>query len=79
MSMTTMFINFCATIFITFVLTIPFSMLCEVPFINLEKFILFPPKEKPKGVKGVDNEREPMLTANGNKVNNDTTTFFVSS
>ena len=35
-----------ATTTISYALALPFSMVFEVPFMNIEKFLLFPPKEK---------------------------------
>ena len=31
---------------VTFMLSIPFSLMWEVPFMNIEKYILFPPKKR---------------------------------
>ena len=57
----------------SFLLAFPFTLLFEVPFMNIEKFLLFPPRSKPekKEVK-VDTEETPskdlqktMLTSSG--------------
>ena len=42
-----LWINFFACTTITYIMAIPFSMLFEVPFMNIEKWLLFPPKKKP--------------------------------
>ena len=34
------------TVFFTFLFALPYSLLCEIPFMNIEKFILFPPRER---------------------------------
>jgi len=33
---------------ISFIVAIPLTLICEVPFMNLEKYILFPKKQKKK-------------------------------
>ena len=42
----TLWFNCFATTTISYALAIPFSMIFEVPFMNIEKFLLFPPKER---------------------------------
>lgn len=33
---------------VSFAVAIPFTLLCEVPFLNIEKYLLFPTKKKPR-------------------------------
>jgi peptidoglycan/LPS O-acetylase OafA/YrhL len=47
-----------STTVISFIFAVPFTLLCEVPFMNIEKYVLFPSKPRPKrgSIKAVDNE-----------------------
>jgi peptidoglycan/LPS O-acetylase OafA/YrhL len=37
-----------STTVISFLFAVPFTLLCEVPFMNIEKYLLFPAKPRPK-------------------------------
>ena len=55
-----------STTVVSFIFAVPFTLLCEVPFMNIEKYVLFPVKSRPK--RTVINDSDKEVAVNNMKV-----------